>query len=357
MGTMKIPLTIIFSDLHIHLYNEEEVISIIKQIIVKCEENKINQVICLGDCFDSRKSQPLQSLKTWEKILLLFNKAKIELICISGNHDKVNYLSEDSYLDQYQHWPGFKLIRDYENIDFEKGKRFHFIPYFEEETTYLKYLDQVDLLDEGILKEKNKNYLFIHIGIDGVFNNSNEVVQNPVKKELFEKFDKVFVGHYHNVNQVDKNIFYIGSIQPIDFSENNDKGCTILFDDGSHELIKLKFKEYEKIVIDIDSFDKKKEQEFLQKYSKSENYIRFEFVGNSSKISSLDKVKFESVGIDVKTKNKEIEETVNVAEYDEFINYDNKSLLIEFKEFCDISELIDIEIGEDYLKQKLDANQ
>lgn len=345
---MKTPLTLLFTDLHIHLHNENEVINIIEQIIVKCNENNIKQVTCLGDVFESRKAQPLQSLKTWERILKLFYDAGIDLICISGNHDKVMYSSENSYLDQYQHWPGFKLIRDYEEIDIEEGIRFHFIPYFEEETTYLTYLEQVRLLKDG------KNYLFTHIGIDGVINNSNEEVKNPVTKKVFKQFDKVFTGHFHNIS-THGNIEYIGSIMPKDFGEDNNKGCTILYSDGSHELIKLNFKEYEKVVINVDTFDKGKEQELLQKYSNHKNNIRFEFIGNSSKINSLDKIKFESVGIDVTTKNAEVEETVNVAEYDEFIEFDSNTLLKEFDEFCEKNELAgeDKLIGLGYLEQKL----
>jgi exonuclease SbcD len=343
---MKIPLTITFSDLHIHLHNEEEIVNIIEQIIIKCKENNINIALCLGDIFESRKAQPLQSLKIWERVLELFKENNIQLICISGNHDKTNYISEDSYLDQYKHWPGFKLIRNYENIDIEIGIRWHFIPYFEEETTYLKYLEQVHLLKDG------KNYLFTHIGIDGILNNSNEEVKNPVTKELFKQFKKVFVGHYHNISTHD-NIEYIGSVMPKNFGEDNNKGCTILYSDGSHELINLVFKKYEKIVVDINSFDKKKEQELLMEYSNHNDYIRLEFVGDSSKIKSLDKNKFESVGIDIKTKNEEVEETVNTSEHTEFIEFDDRSLVKEFDEFCEINELTDVEIGKGFLNQKL----
>jgi DNA repair protein SbcD/Mre11 len=342
---MKTPLTIIFSDLHIHLHNEEEIINITHEIIKQCLINHIKTAICLGDVFDSRKSQPLQSLKTFEKVLQLFIDMHIDLICIPGNHDKISYISKDSYLDQYQYWPGFRLIRDYEYIDLFKGIRFHFIPYFEEETTYIKYLEQVELKYE-------QNYLFTHIGIDGVLNNSKEEVKNPVTKDIFKQFDDVFIGHYHNSSD-HGNIHYIGSIKPNNFGEDNNKGCTILYDDGSFELIPLTFKKYEKIVIDIDSFDNKKEQELLKEYSKSDNHIRFEFVGDSSKLKSLDKMKFESVGIDITVKNKEVEETVNIVEYDEFIEFDDKSLLVEFDEFCKINDLTDIEIGQDYLNHKL----
>lgn len=340
---------IVFSDLHITLQNEKEVLNIIQQIIDICKDKKVYTVSIIGDIFESRKSQPLLCLKTFEKILTMFNRQDIRIIAIQGNHDKVDYISEDGYLDQFQHWPGFALIRDYENVDLIEGTRYHFIPYFDEETTYLNYLDQVHLLKDG------KNYLFTHIGINGVLNNDGENIYNPVKKELFKDFDKVFTGHFHNRSKVGKNIFYIGSIMPKNFGEDNEKGCMVLNNDGTHEYINLSFKKYEKLVVNIDNFDKKQEQELLQKYSNHPDNIRFEFTGDPSKIKSLDKMKFETVGIDVTTKNKEVTETVNVAEHDEFVTYDNKMILEqEFPEFCEKNELTDIEIGTEYLKQQLD---
>jgi exonuclease SbcD len=343
---------VVFTDLHITLYNEKEVLDIIGQIINICNERGVKKALCLGDVFESRKSQPLLCLKTFEQILTMFNEAKINLICISGNHDKTNYQSEDSFLDPFQNWPNFELIKDYQYISLGNDIMGHFIPYFDEQTTYLSYLKQVQISGE------EKNYLFTHIGINGVLNNDGDNIYNPVKKELFKNFDKVFTGHFHNRVKVGKNIFYIGSIMPKNFGEDNEKGCMILNPDGSHEYINLFFKKYKKVVVNVDSFDKKQEQELLQKYSNYPDNIRFEFTGDPSKIKSLDKMKFETVGIDVVTKNKEVEETVNVAEHDEFVTYDNKMILEqEFPEFCEKNELTDVQIGTEYLKQKLEENE
>lgn len=75
---------IVFTDLHITLQNEKEVLDIIQQIINICNERHIRQAICTGDVFESRKSQPLLCLKTFEKILTMFNEYKINLIAKIG---------------------------------------------------------------------------------------------------------------------------------------------------------------------------------------------------------------------------------------------------------------------------------
>lgn len=334
---------VVFSDLHISIYNVEAVLNIVNQIVDYCKKNKIFTVICLGDVFDSRKAQPLLSLKLFEKILFEFYQVGIEFICIKGNHEKVDYNSNDSYLDQYYHYPGFKLY-DNDELDLFERIRFHFLSFFNEEV-YIENL-KPDLLKNG------KNYLFTHIGINGVLNNSGERVNNPIKNELFKDFDKVFSGHFHNRYENGK-IIYIGSVMPTNFGEDNDKGFMILNENGSYEFVNLNFPKYEKVLIDINNFDKEQEQKLLQEYSNSGDHIRFEFMGDSSKIKSLDKTKFEVVGIDVVAKNSDIEGIVNIEEFDELIEFDENSLLSEFDEFCKINELSDKEIGLNYLKQKL----
>lgn len=340
---------ILFSDLHIHLHNVEAVLNVVDQIIDICKKYKSDLAICLGDVFDSRKAQPLQSLKVFEQILIKFEKAKITLICIPGNHDKVNYESYDSYLDQYKHWPCLELFDRYHYISGPKVK-YHFLPFFDEETYISLYKSHLLLTAEAF--NADKNYLFTHIGVNTAFNNEGQKISSYIMPSLFKNFDKVFTGHYHNQSKVG-NIYYIGSIMPNNFGEDNEKGCTVLFEDGSHEFIKLSFPKYEKIVIDIDQFNKEKEQELLQKYSNSKDYIRFEFIGDSSKINSLDKTKFEIVGIDVKTKNKEIEAVINISEFDEFVEFTRDSLVDEFQKFCEINDINDSELGLEYLNKHL----
>lgn len=340
---MKNPISILSTDWHLNKFNILEVLDIVNQQIELAKKLNVNILFGLGDFFDTRKAQEEIVLNTFGFILRSFELNNIKFIGIKGNHDSVNNTQSNSYLTPFQYHPNFTLVSDY-YIEKCNGINCHFLSYFDEDI-YIDYLNKINTIPNEL------NYLFTHIGIDGVLNNSNENVQNPVKKELFQGFDKVFIGHYHN-SSIHGNIEYIGSVQPKDFGENNNKGCTILYEDGSHELIKLSFKEYKKISIDVNSFDKKKEQKLLQEYSDSNDYIRFEFTGDSSKLKSLDKIKYQKLGIDIKVKT-EVEETVNVSQHDEFIEFNNETLLKEFDEFCQINELTDIEIGKEYLEQKL----
>ena len=65
----------------------------------------------------------------------------------------------------------------------------------------------------------------------------------PSEKELpariFSPFDKVFVGHYHNRTVIPgTGIEYIGSSRQHNFGEDEEKGYTVLYTDGTHEFVK-----------------------------------------------------------------------------------------------------------------------
>lgn len=332
---------IISTDWHLNKLNIDSVLNIIDQQIKLAKDYNINTLFGLGDFFDARKAQEEIVLNTFDSILYKFEENNLRFIGIKGNHDCVDNSKSNSYLTPFRYHPNFTLVSDYYMEKFG-NVNCHFLSFFEDDT-YVDYINKIKIIPNEL------NYLFTHIGINGYLNNDAEKEFSKINKSLFKKFDKVFSGHFH-----DKNDIYIGSIMPKNFGEDNDKGCMILNSDGSHEYINLSFKKYEKVIVNIDSFDKKQEQELLQKYSNNQDNIRFEFTGDPSKIKSLDKMKFETVGIDVTTKNKEVEETVNVAEHDEFVTYDNKMILEqEFPEFCEKNELTDIEIGTEYLKQQL----
>ena len=56
---------------------------------------------------------------------------------------------------------------------------------------------------------------------------------------IFEPFDRVFAGHYHNRTKVaGTRIEYIGSSRQFNFGENEEKGYTILCADGSAEFVR-----------------------------------------------------------------------------------------------------------------------
>lgn len=336
------PITILSSDWHIDKDNQDEISDIITQIIVLAKELGIKEVIVLGDIFESRKAQPLDNLQFFKSILERFNDAGIVLIAIPGNHDKVNYESELSYLDVFSNHPNFKLITNYESLI--RGELLlHFIPFFKENTVYKNYLERIEL------DSNKKNILLTHVGLDGVPNNSDLYIPSFLKKDMFNRLFKVFIGHYHNRSSYGKNIFYIGSIKPETFGENNDKGFTIIYDNGEHKDIQSKFKCFETIEFDIDNMSKKEIDLLPEKYKDEDKKVRIVLKGSESKLKSVNTKTFNNEGIVIKTVNKELEQGILQSIKGEFINFNKENIIIEFQTFCQIKSLENTDYGKEKL--------
>ena len=180
-----------------------------------------------------------------------FKKAGILLYVSPGNHEKTSLISNKSYLSIYKGKAGLKLFEDegYEIID---GVVFCFLPYFLEGVEYLTRL--ANLIDE-VKDFKQKKVLFTHIAVDSIRNNDGSKVENDVKKEYFEIFDKVFVAHYHSYCELSSKIIYNSSTHQQNYGDDSKKGFTVLYDDLSFEHVRSKFPKFIHIKIPIEQKD------------------------------------------------------------------------------------------------------
>jgi exonuclease SbcD len=340
---MKQPIVILTTDWHIDKRNLDQIRDLVVQMLALANKLEINKVILLGDVFQARKSQELSVLVFFIEILNMFKEANVELIAFPGNHDKVDLNSLDSYLDPFDNFPNFKLIRDYSCMCFVDKDiiNIHLIPYFEDKL-FLEKLNQCEPIKD------ERNVLLIHQGVTGAKNNDGSIVDSDIKLSMFKKFNAVFSGHYH-----DRNGIYIGSIAQNNFGEDTEKGFTVLYDDLSTKFIKSKFKEYHKVVIDLKKLNLKDIDKLAVQHMSSGNNIRFEFVGDKTAVDSIDIDKYRSLGIDVKRKNDDIDGSIEQAENDEVIEFNNTEIINQFGKFCESNGISDPAVGLKYLKKQL----
>ena len=349
----KKPLIVGSTDWHIKDDNADIIFDLVKQQCEIAKELKVDNLMCLGDVFNSRKSQTLKVLNTFRRILDMIDDYNLKLIVISGNHDKTSYENKESFLDSFRHHPAIFLIDMVGAIPFkEHNLHLHFMPFFKEDV----WEDQFNEYIKGYLgltgdkQLEGINIFCSHIAITGSRNNDGKRVESNISHKSFRHFDKVLLGHYHDSQKIGKNIYHIPSIQQNNFGEDEDKGFTILYSDGSHETVNSKFKPYIKVKIDLDEVDKKGVNKMIEDYSKetgSKN-VRFVLSGSEDKLKSVNKELIRSVGIDVKTENKDVE---IVEEFDdiEIKRYDEASILDEFGMFCEEFDK-DYKEGIKYLK-------
>lgn len=222
------PIGLWITDLHLHLNNVELFERTIDRVVKLGKENGIRYIFNGGDTFTSRKGQPQEVLKVLYKSLEKIRKAKMVMYTIVGNHDKTDYKSKDSFLIPFQDHKAMKLVEAYESVEVSEGLYVHMVSFFEDEM----YLEQLGLCKTEIM-EGCINICMTHIGIDGAKMNSGISLSSSVNAGHYNEFNAVYVGHYHNKQQLNDRISYTGSTYPHNFGEDNDKGIYFLMDNGA----------------------------------------------------------------------------------------------------------------------------
>jgi len=351
---MRKPIKLLYADKHLKLSNYDLVKDITEQEIKLAKKLNVD-IVGLGDELVSRQAQPLFVLEGFGKLHQMYINAGINRVCIVGNHCKVNYTSESNYLDEFKYHPNMKIVDTVHYEDIE-GLRLHYVAYFDEKVNYKDYLQRAI---ENIDKSKY-NVLLTHVLFNGGINNDGgEFSGSKLNLEDFKDFDKVLSGHIHD-RAHHKNFYYIGACYANNFGEDNEKGFTILYDDGSHELVNSEFPEYHTIKIDLDKVTKeelnelKKDGATLIKDSGAN--IRFKFEGSEDKVKAIKSEEFTTFGIDIKKEHKTIVRSIEKAETGEVVTYDDETILKKFETFCEEEKYDNVEYGRRCLTQKLKEN-
>lgn len=343
----KKPIAIISNDWHIRKDNHTQILDLVQQKIDLAKQLKVDKLFILGDIFESRNEQPLGNLKVFEKMLDLFNENDLKAYIIPGNHDKVDYKLDHSYLDAYQYHPSIKLVQDSYYVPLDKYSLF-ILPFFDNEEWIKKC--------SNVIRECGPDVLLSHQAVQGSVNNDGSKVDSTITIDLLKPFKKVFLGHYHNEHKVGKNIFHLPSVCQNNYGENDNKGFTILYDDLSYKIHQTQFKKFRTIPIDITGMDKKRFDEVVSSSQDENINTRLVITGEQDQIKSLNLQSIKQKGLDVKVEQKEINTSIIEVEEGKIPEFNDTSILEEFKVFCEKNEYTDTKTGLKYIQQKLQIN-
>ena len=184
------------------------------------EENNVEAVIHMGDAFDSRKSIDYQSLE-WAKRVVFDPLKKYEVHMIIGNHD--TYYKNTNSVNS----PGL-LLQTYSNIKTYSdptevnigGLKILFLPWInqENEAKTLK-----------IIEKTTSKCAMGHLELQGFRVNKQIVMEHGLESKLFEKFERVYSGHYHTRSN-DGKVFYLGNPYEMYWTDVNDTRGFHIFD-------------------------------------------------------------------------------------------------------------------------------
>ena len=204
----------LFHDYFLKFYNEV--------FFPRLEEEGVTTVVDMGDTFDSRKGIDFSAL-SWAKNNYYdrLRDMGVTVHTIVGNHtayykntNEVNAV--DLLLREYDN---VKVYSKCEEVLLDKLKVL-FIPWINAEN-YQSTVESV--------KVSTSVCAMGHLELNGFRAHRGHIMEEGLACDLFEKFDKVFSGHFHTRSD-DGRIFYLGNPYEMFWNDANDKRGFTIFD-------------------------------------------------------------------------------------------------------------------------------
>lgn len=343
------PCLLLLNDIHISKDNIPAFKANWQEAIDICRKMDVKEIAIGGDLFFSRAAQTLDVLLAVHDALLTAAEHGIHVTIAEGNHDKVNQENERGYCHVFDQHSNVLVCDEYVSLPLGDDCRFvlHMMGYFPEDGSFCTRLDR---LKEEALDPKCLNFLYIHEGINGALAQPND---KELPAKIFEEFDKVFVGHYHNRTIIDKTrIEYIGSSRQHNFGEDEEKGYTVIYADGSHEFIKNKVNTRYR-VIDVAAeraglhlMDELREIDADGRYK-----VKVRVHAPQAAMKSVDKAALLDAGATKVELIADDEEMLEVAASSLFEKFDSHRIRETYEEFCREKQIDDVAIGLEYLSK------
>lgn len=226
------PCALLMNDVHVDKDNIAEFHKNWDEAISICVRLGIYDIIIGGDLWTSRAAQNLDTLLAVREAILKAQAANIRLTLAEGNHDLVDQEALNGYNRIFDGYKDVEVIGEYGIVgmgDFD----LYVMSYFPENGSFTERFEKMVGENDS---EGYKKILYIHEGIRGGLAQATE---DELPANIFSDFDAVLVGHYHDRKIIPgTKIEYVGSSRQHNFGEDEEKGYTILNEDGSYYFIK-----------------------------------------------------------------------------------------------------------------------
>lgn len=343
----KQPVALLLNDIHISKDNIPEFQANWNEALQICKDREISDMIIGGDLWLSSSAQTLDILMVVRQSIIKATSQGLYLTIAEGNHCKVNKESILGYSHIFSEYPNVDVIDSYTVIDISDYAALYVMGYFPENGSFI---ERLQYLVEHDLDKSKRSILYIHEGIKGGLAVPSD---HELPTNIFEAFDTVLVGHYHDRKQVaGTQIEYIGSSRQHNFGEDEEKGYTVLFDDGSYEFVKnqanVRYKTLTVNLADVEKYGR--ELPGMPNENDEIPYkVKLCVSCNSAEASTIDKKKLIEMGctkVEVLTEDTVTHTTANhTLEH----KYDKSGIKAEYTTFCANKGIDNVEMGLRYL--------
>lgn len=343
------PCLLLLNDIHISKDNIPAFMANWREALDVCQKMGVRDIALGGDLFTSRVAQTLDVLLAVHDALLLAAERGMRVVMANGNHDKVDQQATRGYCHVFDQHPNVLVADDYISLPYPDGQRFilHMIAYWPEKGSFTEKLDAVK---SQALDPERLNFLYIHEGINGALSTPS---QDELPANIFRDFDKVFVGHYHNRCIIPGTcIEYIGSSRQHNFGEDDQKGYTVLYNDGSHEFVQNRANtRYRVIDIAADKAGIHLLDELEEIRAEGRTKVKVRIHATESQLPTINKqALFDAGASKVEVLSQETEMT-QAPDREMLERFDKEKLRESYTEFCHLRRIEDPELGIVYLSK------
>jgi len=186
------------------------------------EEQGITTVVDMGDTFDSRKGIDFSAL-SWAKNNYYdrLHEMGVKVHTIVGNHTA--YYKNTNNVNAVD-----LLLREYDNVTVYSEPTEVMLGKLS--TLFIPWINQEN--EESTLKLIQKTTCpcaMGHLELQGFRVNRQIIMEHGLESKLFEKFSKVFSGHYHT-RSTNGTVFYLGNPYELYWNDVNDTRGFHIFD-------------------------------------------------------------------------------------------------------------------------------
>jgi exonuclease SbcD len=361
-------------------------------------DNNFDLVIFAGDAFKVQSPNATHQREFAKRINKL-SENNIPTILLAGNHDITSRYSEATSMDVYS---ALKIKNIYViekpqflNIQTKNGLvqiiavpyllKSHFLTNDKNKNKTVEEIEKdllngLELIIERYIANSDLNLPLIgvfHLGIDNAILGSEKELMIgktftvPLSVIAKEEFDYVALGHIHKHQVLSKNppVVYPGSIERVDFGEENDDKGFVIIDlkknNVKYEFIKLPARDFLTINIDLTNINEDNINDFILKKIEEKNVsdkiVRIKYIIDAEKLFLVNErnireklkdsffFKIEPFVIDNKNKTRsripEINENVSNKPIDALKKYlENLQITEDLKKdvMCEAEELFDL---------------
>lgn len=221
---------LLFSDLHIFAHKGsqkrlQDCFDVLNWVLSTARQKNITNVLFAGDLFHDRQRISVYSYHQTYKIISQYPDVNLWLLL--GNHDLWYYEKKDiSSVIPIGALNHVTVIDEFKTINIQ-GLDIDFLPFTHDPAKAIPEIKSPVLISHIAVDGAKLNFHHNTVSEVSIESDNDMHIVGP---DIFDGYERVFLGHYHGAQKLTDKAEYIGSTLQLNFNEADQKKHIIIFD-------------------------------------------------------------------------------------------------------------------------------